>query len=664
MPEFQNLEFDLSENFFLQNFKFIDLFAGIGGFHLALEQLGGKCVFASEKDEYARKTYLTNHNIDPNFFNDDIRKVAPLEIPDHDILCAGFPCQPFSVAGKQKGFEDGDNSERGNLFFSILDILEAKRPKAFILENVRNLEKHDDGRTLQTIIQELKDLGYSIDYKILKASDFNVPQHRPRIFLVGFDLSQVNYPKTFDFPSPIPLKKTMSDIFDGKCHREVGFTLRVGGKGSGIHDRRNWDCYLVNGQEKRIGIKEGKRMMGLPEVFTFPVSNTQAMKQLGNSVCVDVVRAVATNVIKYINQNIKDESEMAGQNKGELSEAYTLLKVIHDQFIKYADKNGLPSHDSICVTTIDLKERDLKLDEHQYLISFIKDDVLHEIPISQFVSKIELEQIVNEIKGIKATSSSQILDIKKDILGIKHFKADSYKKSDLSMSFISYPENESYFKQGTSVKSHLGANPTLLNASGSTNFVYSIENLSKSDLEEICNSTQYIDEKGKKKILIKDRIQSIFQHGGRLEFLHCENPTYATSLESVDSRMDEILADALISYYNREITKLSEYRGNIISQLAAHNRLKDFIRYTMFGIFPNRTWDGTCTANGVILVEGTNGQIVFFHITKEDILKEYFFSRSYFDTASLSRHRFGQVYYENGKPCIKLNLQIRLSPNA
>lgn len=664
MPEFQNLEFDLSENFFLQNFKFIDLFAGIGGFHLALEQLGGTCVFASEKDEYARKTYLSNHHIDPNSFNDDIRKIAPLEVPDHDILCAGFPCQPFSVAGKQKGFEDGDNSERGNLFFSILDILEAKRPKAFILENVRNLEKHDDGRTLQTIIQELKAIGYSIDYKILKASDFNVPQHRPRIFLVGFDLSQINYSKNFNFPSPIPLKKTMSDIFEGQCHREVGFTLRVGGKGSGIHDRRNWDCYLVNGQDRRIGVKEGKRMMGLPETFNFPVSNTQAMKQLGNSVCVDVVRTVATNVINYINGNIKGETEMAGQNKGELSEAYTLLKIIHDRFIKYADRNGLPTHEYIGVTQIDLKDKDIKLSLDKPIISFYKNNQLQHITIAELISEDELFQIVNEIKGIKSTSLSVGLNAKKDVLDIKHFKADSQKKADLIMSFTSYPDSLSHTDQGTSVKSHLGANPTLLNASGSTNFVYAIKNLSKSQLEEICNDTQYLDAKGSRKILLKDRIQSIFQHGGKLEFLHCENPTYARSLQLVDSRMDEILADALIAYYNREITKLSDYKGNIIPQQASQNRLKDFIRYTIFGIFPNKEWDGECSANGVILVEGQNGQIVFFHMSKENILKDYFLSRSYFDTPSLSRHRFGQVYYENGIPHIKLNLQIRLSPTA
>lgn len=661
MSTFENLELQFGPNYFISNFTFIDLFAGIGGFHLALNQLGGECVFASEKDEYARKTYIENHQIDPKIFNDDIRKIAPLEVPDHDILCAGFPCQPFSVAGKQKGFHDGENSERGNLFFSILDILEAKRPKAFILENVRNLEKHDEGRTLKVILEELKNIGYSVDYKILKASDFNVPQHRPRIFLVGFDKNQVNYNDDFKFPTPIPLQKTMSDIFEGQCHREIGFTLRVGGKGSGIHDRRNWDCYLVNGQEKRIGIKEGKRMMGLPESFSFPVSNTQAMKQLGNSVCVDVVRAVATSVLNYLQQNKYGEENMAGQNKGELSEAYTVLKMINDRFINYANEHGIPTNEYIGVTRIHLTDKPLDISLAQPTITFLDNGVLQTIEIKDLINQQDLDQIVREIEGISAPSASLHLNSKKQILGINRFKADSYKKSDIHICFKDYPSLEIFNKQGISIKSHLGSNPTLLNASGSTNFIYEVRGLSKSDIEDINNETSFINDKGDRKVNLKDRVQLIYQRGGQLVFERCESPTYENSLKSVDSRMDEILADALISYYSREITYLSEYKGNIISHQATHNRLKDFIKYTMFGIFPTREWDGRCTANGVILVKKSNGELVFFHITKEDVMKEYFLSKSYFETASLSRHRFGSFFYENNTVYIKLNLQIRLA---
>lgn len=179
----------------LSNFKFIDLFAGIGGFHLAMHELGGECVFASEIDPYARKTYSHNfRNISPqlfdekNFnFNDDIRNVVPEEIPDFDLLCAGFPCQPFSQAGYKRGFNDFHNSERGNLFFNIVDILEVKRPKAYFLENVRGIINHDEGKTFKIIRNILeKDLGYSFYYQIVKASDYGLPQLRPRVFIIGF----------------------------------------------------------------------------------------------------------------------------------------------------------------------------------------------------------------------------------------------------------------------------------------------------------------------------------------------------------------------------------------------------------------------------------------------------------------------------------------------
>ncbi|MBC7766555.1 DNA cytosine methyltransferase [Arenimonas sp.] len=286
-------------------YKFIDLFAGIGGFHLALSQNNMECVFASEIDEAARKTYLANHKIPPHSFNDDIRAISPNDIPDHDILCAGFPCQPFSQAGHKRGFDDIADSDRGTLFFSILEILHAKRPKAFILENVRHLLKHDNGRTFNIIHDHLTEAGYSVNYKIIKASEFGRPQLRPRIYIVGFDNNNVDTTKPFLFPKSIPLKMTMSDVWESKCDREIGFTLRVGGKCSPIDDRRNWDGYWINGEVKRLKPKQGKRMMGLPEDFIFPVPEAQAMKQLGNSVCVDVVKHIGSEVRAYLDRNSK-----------------------------------------------------------------------------------------------------------------------------------------------------------------------------------------------------------------------------------------------------------------------------------------------------------------------------------------------------------------------
>ena len=308
-----------------EKIKFIDLFAGIGGFHYALHQLGCECVFASELDESARVTYERNYSrISPdlfanNLFNDDIRKISPAEIPDFDILCAGFPCQPFSQAGQKKGFADGKNSERGNLFFNIVDIIEAKRPKAFFLENVRGIVNHDNGRTFKTIQNILEnELGYSFYFQIVKATDYGLPQHRPRAFMIGF--RDEGTLKGFSFPDKTPLKFNMSDVFGGECSRDIGFTLRVGGAGSNINDRRNWDSYLVDGEVVRIQPEHGLKMQGFPDDFLLPNSKREAMKQLGNSVAVDAVRACAESLIHHLkvldNRNGKENIMATRRNKG------------------------------------------------------------------------------------------------------------------------------------------------------------------------------------------------------------------------------------------------------------------------------------------------------------------------------------------------------------
>lgn len=285
-------------------FTFIDLFAGIGGFHLAFNRLGGECVYASEWDAHARKTYEFNHRkTDPEMFVQG-RFTGDITLPenqklipeDFDILCAGFPCQPFSQAGFKRGFEEA----RGTLFFEIAKIIREKRPKAFFLENVRHLLKHDDGKTFDKIKKILEDdLGYSFTSKIVKASDFGLPTHRPRLYMVGFR-SDIKDHALFEFPSQIPLQLTMSDVLRGECPRKIGFTLRVGGSGSGIHDRRNWDSYLIDGAVRRLSVEEGKQMMGFPKDFVFPVSKAQALKQLGNSVAVDAIQAVGANLVSAL----------------------------------------------------------------------------------------------------------------------------------------------------------------------------------------------------------------------------------------------------------------------------------------------------------------------------------------------------------------------------
>ena len=286
-----------------KKYTFIDLFAGIGGFHYAFHNVGAECVLSSEWDEHARKTYQTNfEKISPELFASgnfvgDITKIDKKAMPDFDILTGGFPCQPFSQAGFKKGFSD----TRGTLFYDIAEIISIKKPKAFFLENVRGLLAHDNGKTFETISKVLtEDLGYSLHYNIVKASDHGLPQNRPRLFMIGFRDKKV----AFEFPEKRPLEFTMSDVFGGaKMNREIGFTLRVGGKGSQITDRRNWDSYMVNGKVKRITAKEGKKMQGFPDDFVFPVSDSQAMKQLGNSVAIYAIQDYAQKIIEALDKH-------------------------------------------------------------------------------------------------------------------------------------------------------------------------------------------------------------------------------------------------------------------------------------------------------------------------------------------------------------------------
>ncbi|MFM7467993.1 MAG: HpaII family restriction endonuclease [Vampirovibrionales bacterium] len=632
-------------------FTFIDLFAGIGGFHQALHSLGGQCVFASEKDPFARQTYLANHSIDPDWFNEDIRTLSPHAIPNHEILCAGFPCQPFSQAGLKKGFSDGDSSERGNLFFCILDILEAKRPIAFILENVRHLIQHDGGHTLSTILHHLNALDYEVSYKVLKASEFGIPQHRPRVFIVGFDKRQIATHTKFTFPSPVPLTQTMSDIWEEECHKEIGFTLRVGGKGSGLEDRRNWDTYLVNGKVKRLGIPQAKKMMGLPETFHFPVSHTQAMKQLGNSVCVPVVKHVAQQVLGYIERNHrKGDTVGTTFNKGEWSELIPFISLLLNPILNFGNINGENlNNEHVVVYEIANPNSPFKYQLKDAIIKVINLEgfVYYEAPISSIVSPDMLDALLESIRHAKGTFEISHLKPFMEKLNLQKFKSNNLLKSDLTLSFKT--DQDHYPYQGLGIKSYLGGLPTLLNASSATNFVFEVQNF-KGVLDDInkINTTHKI----------KDRLTALKNQGAILNFIGCENTIHHENLRKVDSDMPKILSKILLDYYHGKATYFRDFQMS--SQEIC--RLKDYLKAVLLGLFANKAWDGHYSANGCLLVK-KSGSLVLYHVIKDAILKEYLWQHTKLDTPSSTRHRFGTLYQEDsGKYFIKLNLQIRMTP--
>lgn len=630
--------------------KFIDLFAGIGGFHLALSNLGMQCVFASEFDEAARKTYLANHSLEEDFFNTDIRSASYDLIPDHDILCAGFPCQAFSHVGKRVGLTDGSNSERGNLFYCISEILEVKKPRAFILENVRGLVNHDDGNTFKVIKEELESQGYVIYHKVLKASEFGRPQHRPRIFIVGFNKDKVDTTQPFEFPGPIPLKMTMSDVWEGECSRDIGLTLRVGGKSSPIDDRRNWDGYIVNGEVKRISPKEGKRMMGFPDSFIFPGTKSQAMKQLGNGVCVDVVQHVASSVENFLNENTKKidiQRKIMTLNKGEWSEFFAFLKMLSQPQIHFGnDKLEVKSFEDY-VTIYELRH----IGSNKIYV--LEDGLLKIISGTQttILGKIKdviSDALIDEIKDSIIHAKARTFNLNQSkllaLLDVNSFKGDSHTKADIQVSHNYEGKNTTADPWG--IKSFLGSCPTLLNAGSTTNFVYEVTNFN-GDMNIINN----IATRSK----IKDRIKAIHQSGSILKFSHCENQIFHENLRKTDSSMPEYLSDILVKYYSGEGSDLTSLVNDDVIRI----RITDFLKAVLLGMFSSKPWDGNYSCNGLLVIK-SEADLLLYHVIKDQDLKEYLFKNTRLDTASSSRHRFGSLYQErNGKYYFKLNLQIR-----
>lgn len=303
------------------DFTFIDLFAGIGGIRLGFEKIGGKCVFSSEWDKYCKITYQANFREIPH---GDITKIKPYEIPTFDVLLAGFPCQPFSMAGKKLGFEDA----RGTLFFDIAKKIEYHKPKVVFLENVKNLQSHDGRKTFRVIENTLRELGYSVFTKVLNARDFGVPQNRERIYIIGF-LGDVD----FDFPDPTMISTKVGDIMEKdvdpkytisdrlwaghqrrkKEHREKGngFGYSLFTEDSSYTSTISARYYkdgseiLIKQQDKnprKITPREAARLQGFPETFEIPVSDVQAYKQFGNSVSVPVIKAIARKIKEAMNQ--------------------------------------------------------------------------------------------------------------------------------------------------------------------------------------------------------------------------------------------------------------------------------------------------------------------------------------------------------------------------
>lgn len=318
---------------YFRGWTFIDLFAGLGGFRLAFESLGAHCVYSNEWDPSAQEVYRANFGDIPD---GDITKVDETTIPDHDILCAGFPCQAFSISGKQRGFEDS----RGTLFFDVARIVKEKKPKIVFMENVKNFATHDGGKTLDVVKSTMEELGYTFYQRVLNAVDYGVPQKRERIYMVCFRNDIVT--SNFVFPKPIKLTKHVEDflledisltehlyvsredthynnnqdnVYSNKSIR-LGI-VNKGGQGERIYSTKGIAItfsafgggvfaktggYLVNGRPRRLHPRECARLMGYPDSYKISHKPNQAYQQLGNSVVVDVLQYIGIEMGKALGE--------------------------------------------------------------------------------------------------------------------------------------------------------------------------------------------------------------------------------------------------------------------------------------------------------------------------------------------------------------------------
>ena len=305
------------------SFTFIDLFAGVGGIRIAFEKLKGDCVFTSEWDKFSQITYEANFKDKPD---GDITKIKVQDIPKHDILLGGFPCQPFSNAGLKQGFDD----TRGTLFFDVARIIEYRKPAMILLENVKGFVNHDKGRTMKIVKETLEDLGYNVFYKVLNAKDFGIPQNRERIYIVGINKRKLGN-IGFKFPNPLFKPTRVGDILESKVddkytlsnklwqgHKRRLKEHRAKGNGFGysLFDGNSKYTstisarYYKDGSEiliqqkdknpRKLTPREAARLQGFPESFKIPVSDTQAYRQFGNSVAVPVISAIAKEMVKIL----------------------------------------------------------------------------------------------------------------------------------------------------------------------------------------------------------------------------------------------------------------------------------------------------------------------------------------------------------------------------
>ena len=652
----------------------IDWFAGIGGIRLGFERVFGvdaATVFISEIDKHARATYTENFPNSPPI-DGDITQIPAEKIPPFDICLAGFPCQAFSVAGRRGGFNDDYHGTcRGTLFLDVVRICDFHKPKIIFCENVKGLVGHDRGRTFKIICAAFEQIGYKIFYKVLNSRDFGLAQNRERIYIVCFrkDIA----PENFSFPAPtdekffigdilehapVPSKYYLSDVYleNLREHRRrheaaghgfgyeiknldgVANALVCGGMGRErnlIVDAREHSLTpttkihgAINLENiRKLTPREWARLQGFGDDFRLILPDTQLYKQFGNTVSINVIEVIAHEIRRVL-------EPMSG-NKGEWSELYAPVKLLADGVVN-AGNCRLPVLKIFRedVAGFKLEFRRTK----DFVERFQNGDRIWKIKASELAGMAE--KILRGIKNYSGDQGAFELDGAEEImrlLGLTKIKSPANKKADLELEIYDAFTGTSSVRR-YSIKSDLGSPPTLLNASGATNFRFKIFGVDDAQAEQI-NS---IDSRTK----IRDRIKKI----PRLEFDSCKK-IFADNLRLIDSNMEKILGEMLRLYYGEGIcdcTKLAttlEVRDplNVHVENFYRNNLKKFLCAVALGLKPAAKWNGLDEANGGYLLVDGDGKISVFPLHDRDEFKTYLLNNTRLETPSASRHNFGTI---------------------
>jgi len=709
-------------------YKSIDLFAGIGGIRKGFDNAFGKkikTVFVSEWDEFAQKTYKANFK-DKFDIAGDITQIKEEDIPKFDICLAGFPCQAFSMAGKHMGFDDDYKGIcRGTLFQDVVRICDYHKPKIIFCENVKGLTIHDSGRTFKVIKGAFEQIGYTVYDQILNSKDFGVPQNRERIYLVCIrnDIVKEKCPEGFTFPvgnrqdtkirdildpAPVPAKYYLSDVYLETLRRHrarheaaghgfgyevrdldgIAGTIVCGGMGRErnlIVDDRDHSLEPtthIQGEINQEGIRkmtprEWARLQGFPEEFKLELADTHLYKQFGNSVTVNVIEAIAEEILKVLQR--KKTSRKKSLNRGEWGEPYTALKLLGDKKLIMADENGDPSQaewmEILKVRRKETKERIVTYFYNEDNIEIeVNDTPVNSIPSTHFRYMAELlKRNILESSGRSFVVSDEVLNFLKQA-EIKHMKAKSTDKSDIYLD-TKDPRGATVRNDiGFSVKCEFGKDPTLFNTAKASAAKYKLTNMNDELMRKI--NTMF-DKKGN--AAVSNRCDAIVKNGCKMEYIgyeyakkaKCE--AFKDNLDTIDPRLPEVMQHILWNHFIRKYGEvdiipvmqriINENPCNIKNpQIKYPYMMKTFLYSAYCGMTASTIWEGGNQNRGGYITVKSSGGVVGNYAMESDDFKNYLYNHCYFDFPSTKPDYgdYAEVYKENDEYYFKLNFQIRI----